>query len=423
MRRKLIIVLIIALIFRLALAFSVWHPDVNNHIDWGIRFWEYGPERFYEADVWSYSWPNQPPGTIYIFAGIRKLFEVIFSFFWFLNLKISLFPSKFIFFLEDNLYPALLKLPAIFSDLGIAYLIYRLFERVKRDKVGFFGAILFLVNPVIWYNSAIWGQTDAVINFFWLLSVFFLLEKKLLKAVFSYFLSVYVKIPFLTFLPIFVIIVYKQKYKLPDILESFLIPLAFIGLVTLPFSQGEPFSWLINLYQNKVLTQQLQLISANAFNIWAGLTGIQEKSHALLLGPFSYQTWGILLFVISYIPPLYLIWKKQNFITLFWVLSIVTFSMFMLLTNMHERYLYHFFLVFTIVVSQYKKLLPIYTVLSGINLVNLYNFWWVPRINLLVDALSARDGLLPRVLGFVSFAIFISFYRHFLRFTKLLRIR
>ncbi|MEJ2348067.1 MAG: hypothetical protein P8Y17_02600, partial [Patescibacteria group bacterium] len=297
MKKKIIYLFLFAFVFRFVLAFLVWHPDVRNHVDWAIRFWDYGPRKFYTANVWSFTWPNQPPGTVYLFAGIYKLYMAVFSFFWNINVKIPLFPSNIVTILEERGLQAFLQLPAILADLGIAYLIYRIFK--KKQKLAVLGATIFLFNPIIWYNSSVWGQTDAVINFFAILAFLSLLERKLIWATLSLVISFYIKASLLIYVPIFAIIVFKQKYKLIEIIKSLAISILVISLLTLPFSGGEPFSWLFELYQKKIFVNQLQVITANAFNLWAALTGIHEQPHSLLLGPLSYQVWGILLFGIS----------------------------------------------------------------------------------------------------------------------------
>ena len=105
-------VFLIALFLRLVLAgVCLSHPDINNHIDWGIKFWEYGPKDFYEQIFWGLSWPNQPAGSMYLFALVAKLNQGLFSLLWWLNLKISFFPSFIFPFLEDKLHLILLKLP------------------------------------------------------------------------------------------------------------------------------------------------------------------------------------------------------------------------------------------------------------------------------------------------------------------------
>ncbi|MFZ5933189.1 MAG: hypothetical protein ACOYT7_03905 [Patescibacteria group bacterium] len=411
--RTLTKIFLLAFLFRLILSFLVWHPDVNNHIDWGIRFWQYGPGKFYSANVWSFTWPNQPPGSIYIFVGIRKLFEAVFSLFWFINLKVPAFPSNIMFFFETNLYPALLKLPSIAADLGIAYLIYKFLKDAKKEKLGILGAAIFLFNPVIWYNSSLWGQTDSVVNLFAILAFYLLLKKKLDLSFLAFALSLYIKASLLIFLPIFLTTAFKQKYKVVGIVKAMALPAVVVGLATLPFSGGDPFGWLYELFVSKVFREQLQVITANAFNIWAFLTGIHERPHAQILGPLSYKSWGIILFALSYIPALVLVFKKQSLKSVMWSLSLASFGSFMFLTNMHERYLYPLFPAFTILAVLEAKLLPVYWAVSGINLINLYNFWWVPKIRVLVDVLSWRDRLLPRILGFGNFLLLLILYFNF----------
>jgi Gpi18-like mannosyltransferase len=418
MKKKLIYLFLGALVLRLIFSFLVWHPDVNNHIDWGLRFWEYGPKDYYMANVWNFTWPNQPPGTMYLFAGIYKLYLAIFSIFWKINVSISVFPSNIVTLLEERGYQALVQLPAILADFGIAYLIYWILKKIKTKKLAIFGAALFLVNPIIWYNSAVWGQTDAIINFLALLAFVLLLEKKLTWAVLALVVSLYIKVSLLIFVPVFAIIVFRQKYKLIDIVKSAAVSLLVIGVLTLPFAKGEPYSWLFQLYKDKIFTQQLQVITANAFNVWAAITGIYEQPHTLMLGPLTYQVWGLILFGISLIYPLYLVYKKQDYISIFWALAIISFSSFMLLTNMHERYLYPLFPAFTILAATDKRLLSLYWAVSGLSLVNLYNIWWTPKIEWLVNLLSDNERFFPRILGLVNFGLFANLYTRFLRLFK-----
>ncbi len=421
MNKKLLLILFLAFLFRVVLSFMTWHPDVNNHIDWGIRFFEYGPAKFYapESNVWNFTWPNQPPGTMYMFAGVRKIFEFVFSIFWWFNLKIPAFPSIIISFFESNLYPALLKLPSILADIGIAVLIYKMIKIAKSEKLAILGTSIFLANPVIWYNSAVWGQTDAVINFLALLSFYFLLNKKLFWAILALALSFYIKISLTIFVPIFFVFALRQNYKIIDWVKSILFTLLVIGVATWPFSMAEPFGWLSNLYQTKVLGQQMHVITANAFNLWDAVAGIYEKPETLNLGPLTYQTWGVILFIIAYIPSLLLAYRKQDVKSVMWALAIAAFASFMLLTNMHERYLYPLFPVFTILALLETKLLPIYLLVSGVNFLNLYHLWFVPRVNFIVSFLSIGDRVVPRILGFVNFFSFVWFYKLFFQNLKL----
>lgn len=417
MNRKILLLVLSALFLRLAIAPFVWHPDVNNHVDWGIRFFQYGASKFYapESNVWSYTWPNQPPGTILIFVGIKILYDIIFGFFWWLNITIPIFPSGIITFSQSNLHPFLLKLPSIVSDFGIAYLVFLLLKEIRAKKMAVFGALLFLFNPVIWYNSSVWGQTDAVINFMALLSFYLLYKKKLIWSSIVFALCLYIKISLVLFLPVWLIWMISQKYKIKKIALSCMLATLVVVFMTLPFSTThEPISWLVVLYQKQVLTHQLQVITANAFNIWGALTGLHEQPHTLMFGLLSFQNWGYLLFITSYLPLLYFVWKKPKLETVIWVLALTAFSSWMLLTNMHERYLYPMFPYLTIVASKYRKLLSFYFGISAINLLNLYNLWWVPNIGFVKSLMTAGDMIFLRVLAGVNSVLYVLLYKIYL---------
>ena len=410
MSRQIKLLFIAALVFRIIFAFWTYHPDVRNHVDWGIRFFEYGPKGFYapEANVWSFTWPNQPPGSILLYAGIFKLFELVFGFFWLINIKIPLFPSVIVSFFESTLYPALLQLPSIVADFGIATLIYKIVKKYKSESA-YFAALIFLFNPVIWYNSSVWGQTDAIVNFFGLLAFYLLFRGKPSLGILSFAVSIYIKISLAIFTPLLLIVLIK-KYKLSKVILSTIPSVFVVGLVTLMFSNGEPFAWLHNLYQTKVLTQQLQVITANAFNVWATVAGIHEQPHTLPFLGLTYKHWGYILFTASFLPVLYYSCKKLDEKRIYTALALTGFAVWMFMTNMHERYLYPLFPYFTIIVALKPRLLLLYLVASGLNLLNLYNFWWTPRIEPLVSLLSFGDRLMPRVFGGVFLAIYLRLF-------------
>jgi|GEM_PF-495394 len=425
--KTIFIIFILAFLFRFGLSFLVHHPDLNNHADWGTRFFQYGPSKFFspDANVWNFTWPNQPPGTIYMFAGVRKLYELVFSGLSYLHFQVHIFPGSTLLYLELNLYSAILKLPAELADLGIAFIIYKIiFQLVKNEKkkrkLALIGSLIFLFNPVVWYNSAVWGQYDAVINFFALLAFYLLEKRKLNWALFLFAISIYTKASLLIFAPIFLTIVIRQKYEIKEYLKALLITGLVIGGITLPFSQGEPFSWLLKLFREKVFVDQLHSISANAFNLWGAVNGIHAAPQLFpettpLLG-LTYQYWSYILFTIFYLPALILVYKRQDLKSVIWSLAIAGLSSFMLLTNMHERYLYPLFPYFSILVVLIPELYANYMAISLVSLLNLYNFWFIPLIPTLVSFMTAKDNLAARILSGINFLLFIFFYMRFVRY-------
>lgn len=411
--------LILAVLFRLFLALGPWHPDLGNHLDWGIKFWEIGPKNFYENLFWRVSWANQPPGTIYIFAVMAKVYQIIFSIAWWLNLKIPAFPSILIPFLEGKLHIALVKMPAILADFGMGFLIYKFLKEFRNERMGKIGALIFLFNPVIWYNSAVWGQTDAIINFFGLWSIYLFSRKKPLWATFVFLFSLYFKGSLLIFLPIILILLWQSKEDWWKKVLVVLVTPPVLAYLSFPFVKWmSPIPWMYHLYRDRVFGHQGNMLSANAFNLWAVIFGIDFSLNDQ--GKFLYLTfknWGQLLFGGSVLLPLLALWrqKKFNLVMTSWVLFLVSLFSFLFLTNMHERYLYPAIPYLTLLVFLLPSWKFFYGFFSALFFLNLYHLWYIP------DILGLRLLFTPFTVKFFSVANLILggwFFLRFLRFKK-----
>ncbi|MER3418950.1 MAG: hypothetical protein C4343_07695, partial [Chloroflexota bacterium] len=57
----------------------------------------------------------------------------------------------------------LIKLPAILADIVVAWLVHELVVELGGSRrAALLGTAIVLVNPVTWFDSAVWGQVDAV---------------------------------------------------------------------------------------------------------------------------------------------------------------------------------------------------------------------------------------------------------------------
>lgn len=404
-------VLFLALILRLLFVFGTYHPDLNNHLDWGKKFWRYGPKEFYNFGFWSGCWPNQPPGTMYLWAGISKINDFIFETAWQINLGIPAFPSKAIPFLETKLYPALIKLPSVLAEIGIGWLIYRilLFLGLKEKKA-LVGAAFFLFNPAVFYNSSIWGQTDSLINFFMLLAIFLLIRKRLFLGIFSIFLSFYFKLSLLIFLPLILLLLWKEKVDFKKLVAATLLSLGVFFLLSLPFMDDGPWNWFKGLYLGRILGGQGDMLTGNAFNLWAIFFGIDltRPDTGWWLG-VSYKMWGQLLFAATYLLiGIKIIRKKLDHKILFFSLALVSLLSFLLLTNMHERYLYPALPYLALMVGLEVIPVWIYVLISFIHLLNLYNLWNYPHYNFWIGLLEFNKAISVRV--FSGLLLFLGLY-------------
>jgi len=66
---------------------------------------------------------------------------------------------------------ALFKMPAVLADMATAILIYWLLRRRVSEVVARLVALLYVVQPVVVHNAAIWGQVDAVHTLWMVLSL------------------------------------------------------------------------------------------------------------------------------------------------------------------------------------------------------------------------------------------------------------
>lgn len=412
--KKFWLLIFIALAGRLLLAFGPYHPDLGNHLDWGIKFWSLKPKFFYENLYWQVSWANQPPGTIYIFAFQRKVFDLFFGFFWWLNLNIKIFPSGIIYFLQDKFYVFLTKLPSILADFGSAYIIYKFLEKLKNKKVAEIAALVFLFNPVIWYNSAVWGQTDSIINFFCLWSVYLFWKQKPSLAYFIYFVSLYFKGSLILFLPVIFILLLKSKIQWWGKLLTVILVLLIFPVISWPFVRWmDPFSWLYHLYRDRVFGHQGNMLTANAFNIWALFYGIDftrnDQSKFLWL---NLKRWGQMLFALSIIPVFYRICKDKKLIieNVFWCLALLSMASFVFLTNMHERYLYPAIPYLTIIIFLNKKYIIPYIILCLVFFLNMYHLWYIPGIDWLKNIYTPFCIKSLSILNLILFALFYYYF-------------
>jgi len=409
--------LLISLGIRLLLIFiSGYHPDILNHVDWGIRLWKYGSKDFYEQIFWGVSWPNQPLGTMYLFGLIAKVYQGIFGFLWFLNQKIALFPSFIFPFLEAKLHIILLKIPFILTDLGLGGLLYQITTALtKRKKAGILAASLFLFNPVLIYNSAVWGQTDSLLNLLFLFGFWQLYQKKYFLGWLGVVACLYFKLSLIIWLPIIGLIVWLHRKEWQKIFKNFALVTGIFIALSLPFvHHGNVFTWLWYLYTNRVLPRQGNMLSGNAFNLWNLLYGLDlALSPDLLLFGLRAKIWGYLLtllslsLVICFFIKKIIRKKKVVVFDYFWLFLFFSFASFLFLTNMHERYLYPIFAPLAILAAS-KKISPkTYWLLASIHFLNLYTLWWYPKINLLQAFLEAQDFLLPRFFSLVLLGVFL----------------
>ena len=156
------LVLVASLLLRLALALVLFpgqglSSDLGLFQSWAETLARVGPGSFYASSASA----NYPPGYMYVLWLVGVLGGTVGN-----ALGVSSAQGTLL----------LLKLPAIAADLAIAWLLYRAATRWFGGWAGVVAAALYLFVPVTWYDSALWGQVDAVGTLLMLAAVLLLID-------------------------------------------------------------------------------------------------------------------------------------------------------------------------------------------------------------------------------------------------------
>lgn len=413
LKKKIAVVFLLALFFRLILSLGPYHGDINNHVAWATFARDAGFRKLYEVDFDDFSEPNYLPLAMLCFITIRSIYDKIFSVLWLINVNILIFPSNLIFWYEQNGIQVMMKLPAILADVGIGWLIYRFLKR-KKKKDALKWTAAFLFNPAVFYLSAFWGQIESLVLLFVLLATILLLKRKAVFGAGTYILSLLVKPLALIFAPIVFILFWRLKPNKIVWLNSIALSLLIIFIFSIPFSIGEPIFWFGKLYL-RILPgpEDMHYLTANAFNFWAVTFGLDQRADEAMFHGLQYRMWGILLMLLPVLLVLIKFWQAKKFELVLQASILISLATFLFMTRMHERYLFAVIPFLAVLAAESKKWRWIYALLSLTVLLNLYHDWWVPRVNFLVNILSIPISV--KILSTVNLVVFLWLWLDFLK--------
>jgi dolichyl-phosphate-mannose-protein mannosyltransferase len=344
-----------------------WPPfpyDMNTWIAWADRLRQLGPGNFYEEGYFA----DYTPGYLYVL--------------WFIaEIKAAFFGSS-----GTGAYQVLLRLPATFCDLGIAVIIFLFVERaasriVRRRRsttvdtwpvVPAIVTALWLFNPAIIFNSAVWGQVDSTFTLAVLLALVFLISGRPEAAIISYALAVLIKPHALAVAPVIALALFLW-FTPRQIARSIGLGL-LVGIILLvPFFGLRFIPGFWDLLAGS--RDQYAYTSLNAYNLW-GIYGFWRDDRLAVVGPFTARGIGLALYMLGLGYGLGLLWTElrrgaDRAFTLFLFSTYFVFLPVMVLTTMHERYLY--------------PVLPFLLVFAGL----CYLRWMAPH---------ARNEIAPRFL-------------------------
>lgn len=346
--------LLSGLLMRLIFAsFPGFHVDTDTFFAWSLRAADVGFSNFYSPDVWT----NYTPGMIYVFYVLGLIKNIL-----------PLSADQFYF---------LLKIPSILADLILSYFVYKQLLKTNSKKTAFYGLALCLFNPVLIFNSAIWGAFDGLMTLFLFLTIYYLSEakagsayldqKKLILSSVYFGISILLKPQAIAIAPVIGLFLLKN-FSVKNFLKLSVPALISVIILSAPFFPADPVTGFFKLFIQ--MAQDYKGNSLFAYNLW-GIFGfwIDDSNN---LGLFSYRVWGIILLSIFWIY-FYLLFFKRKF-DAFTLSTLAFLAFFFLPTRVHERYLFSAIPFLILISLKFKsKILIIATIiLSLLHVINLY---------------------------------------------------
>ncbi len=249
--------------------------------------------------------------------------------------------------MNDTTLLVVLKTPAVIADVLSALVIRRLIRYFASERIAIALAGAYLFNPGIIFSSAIWGQVDSAAACLALLATSLLVGGKTTTSVAVFAAALLVKTQLAPLGPILGVFIVRhfatstvnsspsrQQVRWDVVAASVFAGIASITIAIIPFG----LSWLgfVRLLFKGV--NKTPYSSANAFNLWGMIQGLWQPDTMRLLGvPAS--AWGGLLFALSLLGLMAILWRYPDFQTLLLVSGTTLAAGFLFVTRSHERYL------------------------------------------------------------------------------------
>lgn len=289
---------LLALLLRLLVAPWFYHPDIKSQ-HFHFQFLSKGVTNIYAhisanqshlpyTDTFNYL-----PLTYYIFGATQIILKPI------LPTGFSAWINDWSQFQYHNpnlpVFLLILKLPYLFFDLLIAYLLYKMFSQTK-----FF--LFWLFNPMVFYLVYVLGNFDILPSALTLLSLFLIVKNRHFGAGLVFGVGAATKLYPLIFLPPIILTLLSSPKNLAKYLLGILTPL----LITLmPFVSSTDF-W--NSFFGSGLTQKIMALKLGMVPIFPAfyLLVIFLFRHRSL--SFQFSLIGLLFLATVNFHPQWLLW-------------------------------------------------------------------------------------------------------------------
>lgn len=392
------IIFVAALLVRLIIAtmFRGHEVDMNCFVSWSDMIYNDGFAAFYKSE----SFTDYPPGymyILYVIGAVRNFFGLA----W-----------------DSVATNVIVKLPAIIADMVSGYLVYKIASKRIRETGAAILSAMYLFCPAVVFDSALWGQTDAVFTFFVVLMCYLVTENKLIPSYFAFAIGILIKPQTLIFAPILIcgIIdhVFLEDFSWNKFIKNLgfgILAILLMALLMLPYGFNDA------LAQYTETLGSYEYASVNAYNIWTmmGLNWIGQDGYLIGL---TYKTWGMVAIVLTVIASIVISLRcKKNPSKYYFIGAFIINCVFMFSVRMHERYIFPAMLLLIMCYSirQRKEIYILYVILSAAtfyNMAHVYCFYDANNFNRMEPAailISIAMLAVTIYMFYVTFKLFLNY--------------
>ncbi len=322
----------------------------------------------------------------------------------------------------------LIKLPAIFADVAIGWLVWSMAKELGASRrAAILAAVIAVANPVSWFDSVVWGQVDSFGVVFLLLGVRELWRDHPERAAIWTVIAALIKPQLGILIPVVAVVTIRRALFPtgdPDVEASGtgligrlrawerrtdrpirIVTTGLVGLLTAVVLSA-PFGLsVVELRDGGLrsgLVEQIfktaggyPYVSVNAYNPWALVeldgTGLAANGGwicdsviqnpvpggpvcetAFQVGPIPAVLIGTGLLVAAFFVVCAMIARRPDRLTILVGVVLLAIAFFVLPTRVHERYLFPFFALGSILAAVSARWLLAYIVLSAATFLNMY---------------------------------------------------
>jgi Gpi18-like mannosyltransferase len=266
---------------------------------------------------------DNPPVLLYPFWLVGRIYLRLFS---------PLFGQLPVSY--PNVLRFMLRLPALAADLLAGAIVFHVLRQQSsitfRDALFAAGAYLF--NPAVIFDSAYWGQTQAVHALFMLLCLAAIHARAYHWGGAALAAAILTKPQAFSIAPVVLLLTLRERGALRLVAGGAVAAL----FVMLPFLFAGNSATVFEEYTQT--TKFHPFVAVNAHNFWWFVTGGNGWSpDTNSVGPFTLRVAGLLLFTCAVVLSLAVVWRDRE--KLFLVAAYDALAFFMLNTQIHEDHL------------------------------------------------------------------------------------